>query len=242
MNLGKCSNGHYYDMDKFQTCPHCSNAGESNGETVRYTQPFTGSSGAALMQNGMNAMVKGGNMNHVQFQNEMMQHGTVYTGSGGAPDMNTVGYTEISSLVRGATDENGDSDANLTISYNPAVAKTNVVGWVAIIEGEDKGKSFALKSGRNFIGRSSDQDVVLANDKAVSREQHAIIVYEPRKRKFFVQPGDSRGLFYVNDNVVLGSEEIKAYDVILVGKTQLIFVPLCGDKFSWDSGVEEGVE
>ena len=27
---------------------------------------------------------------------------------------------------------------------------------------------------------------------------------------------------------------LKAYDVIEVGKSQLLFLPLCGDKFKWD--------
>ena len=42
MNLTRCAKGHYYDMDKFSTCPHCSNVSEGMGETVRYTQPAPG--------------------------------------------------------------------------------------------------------------------------------------------------------------------------------------------------------
>ena len=135
---------------------------------------------------------------------------------------------------------NKDDEDSSTIAFGNINAKTDVVGWVVIIDGDDKGKSFNLKTGRNFIGRNASQDVVLAKDKAVSREKHAIIVYEPRQRKFLVQPGDSRGLFYVNDNVVLGSEELKPYDVILVGKTQLAFIPFCGEKFGWENGIEKG--
>lgn len=26
MNLKRCSNGHFYDVDKYATCPHCAGA------------------------------------------------------------------------------------------------------------------------------------------------------------------------------------------------------------------------
>ena len=27
MNLTRCNHGHFYDMDKFESCPHCKNNG-----------------------------------------------------------------------------------------------------------------------------------------------------------------------------------------------------------------------
>ena len=50
-----------------------------------------------------------------------------------------------------------------------------------------------------------------------------------------MQPGDAKELFYLNDNVVLAATEIKAYDVLTLGDTKLLFVPCCSDKFNWDS-------
>lgn len=236
MNLTRCAKGHYYDMDKFSTCPHCSNVSEGMGETVRYTQPAPGmgpGAGAPMVNPGAPMM------------NASMNMGPSFGTPGANGDTPTVGFTEpapdIKGMIKGVQKGNSDDgEDSSTIAFGNINAKTDVVGWVVIIDGDDKGKSFNLKTGRNFIGRNASQDVVLAKDKAVSREKHAIIVYEPRQRKFLVQPGDSRGLFYVNDNVVLGSEELKPYDVILVGKTQLAFIPFCGEKFSWENGIEKG--
>ena len=135
-----------------------------------------------------------------------------------------------------------DDDDSVTIGFSGSSGKSEVVGWVVCIEGSDKGTGFPLKTGRNFIGRNANQDIVLAKDRTVSRDKHAIIVYEPRQRKFIVQPGDSRGLFYLNDEVVLGSKELNAYDVILVGETKLAFIPFCGKKFSWDDGLHSEEE
>jgi hypothetical protein len=122
-----------------------------------------------------------------------------------------------------------------TVGYYSRVIGTEpVVGWLVCIEGEYFGESFKLKSGKNFIGRSSAMDIVLSADMSVSRSKHAIVIYEPRKRMFIAQEGDSRELFYLNDSVVLSNEEMHAYDVLLIGTTKLMLIPCCGDQFSWD--------
>lgn len=108
-----------------------------------------------------------------------------------------------------------------------------VVGWLVCVNGDGVGKSYDLNCGRNFIGRENDMDVVLSSDKSVSRRKHAIIIYEPRKRKFYAQPGESKELFYVNDEMVKNVLELKAYDKILIGKTELMFMPFCGEIFAW---------
>ena len=77
-------------------------------------------------------------------------------------------------------------------------------------------------------------DVILEGDANVSRDRHAIVTYEPRGKTFFAQPGESRELFYVNDQVVVMNVTLNHGDQISVGKTQLMFVPLCGPDFSWD--------
>lgn len=108
-----------------------------------------------------------------------------------------------------------------------------VVGWVVATDGIHRGQDFPLKAGRNFIGRSKGMDIAL-EDKTISRERHAVIVFEPKSNTFLVMPGDAHELFYLNGEVVLSAQSIKAYDVISIGKTQLTFIPFCGENFSWN--------
>lgn len=56
---------------------------------------------------------------------------------------------------------------------------------------------------------------------------------------FLVQPGTSRELFYLNDKVVLGVEAVQSNDVLSIGKTDLMFIPLCSSQFSWEEQVEK---
>lgn len=141
---------------------------------------------------------------------------------------------KLEEVVKNAKNDDED-DAQKTVGfYGEKMEKEPVVGWLVCIEGKHKGEDFSLHTGRNFIGRSASMDVVLNKDGAISREKHAILLFEPKNSLFIVQPGDSKELFYLNEKVVLSAEEIKAYDVIALGESKLVFVPFCNDQFNWN--------
>lgn len=142
--------------------------------------------------------------------------------------------TEIKNL-QNVTASAVNDDAK-TISYSQAkIGMEPVVGWLVAIEGEHMGEDFRLTSGKNFIGRSSSMDVSLTKDKSVSRDKHAIVLYEPKTHMFLVQPGESRELCYLNGSVVLAAQEIKRNDVLMVGDSKLMLFPCCDTVFNWDT-------
>jgi len=49
-----------------------------------------------------------------------------------------------------------------------------------------------------------------------------------------ILPGDAAGLAYLNEEAVYIPTELKPYDVIELGKSRFLFVPLCGENFEWD--------
>ena len=131
-----------------------------------------------------------------------------------------------------------DEEDNCTIGYYSRVIGVEpVVGWLVCTEGEYRGESFKLKSGRNFIGRAANMDVVLSADHSISRFKHAAVIYEPRSRQFIVVPGESRELCYLNGEVVLSNLKMEAYDVLNLGNTSLMLIPCCGKRFSWEEGI-----
>ncbi|HSW36192.1 MAG TPA: FHA domain-containing protein [Candidatus Limnocylindrales bacterium] len=113
-----------------------------------------------------------------------------------------------------------------------------VVGWLVAIAGPEKGRDFRITSEKNFIGRSEKMDINLAGDESVSRENHAVISYNPKNHTFRLFPGESRGLVYHNDEEVVTPETLKPNDIIELGQSRLMFVPFCGDRFQWKE--EEG--
>jgi Inner membrane component of T3SS, cytoplasmic domain len=109
-----------------------------------------------------------------------------------------------------------------------------VVGWLVCIGGPDRGRDFRLHSEKNYIGRSPAMDVVILNDNSVSRDKHAAVVFDPRKKSFWALPGDASGLVYLNNEVVYTPTEMKPDDMLELGLTKLVLVPFRSEKYSWD--------
>lgn len=144
------------------------------------------------------------------------------SGSFGGNEDVTQGYYQVKSQAGEKESRNQQS------SNNP------VVGWLVCIEGGCRGRSYELFCGQNFIGRSEKMDVSLTGDISVSRERHAVVIYEPKENRFYVQPGDAHNLFYVNEKVVLTNQELHQRDEIQLGESRLIFIEFCGNNYKWD--------
>jgi len=153
--------------------------------------------------------------------------------------------TSLTDAVKQATGAkiNAGGDDSVTVGYyDKTLGVEPVVGWLVCVEGKNIGADFRLKSGRNFIGRAVTMDVAISGDETVSRDRHAIIVYEPKSHTFLVQAGDSKELCYLNDKVVLTAAELFCNDVLTVGATKLMFFPCCNEKFNWEMVNKENEE
>lgn len=202
MNLKKCSRGHYYDAEKYESCPHCQKTdNRDDSKTFAAQSTFDMQSTFAAQSNSGKAQT-----------------------------------VSLMDAVRAASSPlKYEEEDDKTVSYYGGSMQTEpVVGWLVCVAGECLGKAFELKNGKNFVGRASNMDIILEGDSNVSRERHAIVTYEPTGRLFVAQPGESRELFYVNDQVVLMNKELKDRDILLIGKTKLMFIPLCGPDFAWE--------
>lgn len=211
MNLKRCDRGHFYDVDKFASCPHCAGGMQSSEETIAIHPEESIKTETLTVQK-------------IVPKNSIPAEETL---------VHTINQVKETVSM--------DDDTKTVRYYETETGIEPVVGWLVCIEGEEAGISFNLKGGRNFIGRSSQMDIVI-KDNSVSREKHAVILYEPKKREFLAQPGESRELFYLNDEVVLGFEKLKAYDVLQLGSTKLMFIPFCSDAFSWEDVKEEATD
>jgi hypothetical protein len=108
------------------------------------------------------------------------------------------------------------------------------VGWLVIVDGPGKGKSFPLGHGVSQIGRGEDQAVSLDfGDTAISREGHAMVAYDDESRGFFLGHGGKSNIVRLNGKPVLSTESVRHGDVLRVGETTLRLVALCGADFDW---------
>ena len=240
MKLTKCINGHFYDAEKYSVCPHCSGTSMDNGGDDSVTDcimPKQGQSSDSAKDKTVGMNMQG--LDNKIAQNETVkfsesiqrqQNSPVYNRTVGQSDQEdegkTIGYMSWKKKI--------DNDVTEPIFRDTDHSSQPVVGWLVCTEGKSVGRSYNLYCGKNFIGRSSKMDIALIEDITVSRIRPAIIVYEPNNRVFFAQPGDSHELFYLNGNVVLNSIQLKDRDVITLGKTSMIFVAFCDERFGWD--------
>ncbi len=108
-----------------------------------------------------------------------------------------------------------------------------VVGWLVCVSGSEKGRDYKVHAENNYIGRSEKMDICVRGDETISRENHATITYDSADRAFYFTPGSGRSIVRLNGKALLMTQEIKAYDRIVLGTTELVFVPLCNQDFDW---------
>ncbi len=270
MNLSRCEKGHFFDKEKFETCPHCAQGVQSDDSlTTIFTEEFDGgfdvtqpldiqttptemTTGAPSYQNqdvteavDIQNKVPTNPSSGKIFDNPIIEpKGRIFDDPIAEPkdkvivkplddfdDDHTVAFYDD---IFSTPSEKKKVSSN--VSQSPAgrhAVSTPCTGWLIALDGCHVGQDFHLKAGKNFVGRDASMDIVLDGDKSVSRNKHAIVVYEPKQHLYIVQPGESSELVYLNNNVVLNPMQLKAYDIITVGDVNLLFIPLCGERFNW---------
>ncbi len=110
-----------------------------------------------------------------------------------------------------------------------------VVGWLVVVGGPGLGSFRPVFEGNNTLGRSSSQRVPIDfGDEAISSEEQAYIRYDSSERSFLFVPNLAKtNVVQVNSKRPTSAVPLNAMDVIIMGRTQLVFVPFCGADFDW---------
>lgn len=231
MNMKRCSKGHFYDGDQYKTCPHC--AGQEAPGEPGVTRPIT----QGIPTPGPRPNPAPVNM--VRCPNDHYYDASIYSKC-----PHCTGITEQIKICE-VCGESYDAKKYTSCPHcqekgTVALFQKNVVGWLVAIKGPHKGKDFRLQTGRNFIGRDDIMDVCLRYDNAVSRNKHAVLLYEPKGCTFFITPGESHELAYLNGEVLLDAKPLKSGDILTLGRSDLMFVPFCSADFNWEKDSEKG--
>lgn len=110
-----------------------------------------------------------------------------------------------------------------------------VVGWLAVVAGPGLGAFRPIFEGNNTLGRAANQRIPIDfGDDAISSEEQAYLRYDGGERNFLFVPNLAKtNVVAVNDTRPTAAVPLQAMDVITVGRTKLVFVPLCGQDFDW---------
>ena len=167
---------------------------------------------------------------------------TAPAGYGAAPAGrdDTIGQTVMPEAIRRRMEQERDNrtvgEFKRKLGYEP------VVGWLVCVEGPEVGKDYRLFGRINSIGRAEGNDVVLAQEHTVSQKNHVRLAYDAKHNNFQLIPGEGTNVTYLNDEPLYVPQKLNAYDVLEMGATKLIFLPLCNERFRWPEKRTEGAE
>lgn len=150
-----------------------------------------------------------------------------------APD--SFGTTPLEATVPAENWADDQENDERTVALESEEEQRLVVGWLVCIQGPDRGKSYEVHGENNFIGRSTAMDINIAGDMTISRDKPAVITYDSRSRAFYFGFMNGKSIIRLNGVPMLSTAQLKANDVIELGNTKLMFIPLCGASFDWDS-------
>lgn len=221
MEFRQCNRGHFYDPSITDTCPQCA------AEAAAGNQPFQVDIGATAPVS----------MEDYGATESVYPEGGSY--AGGGADMG-----ETLPPIQGNGFQTGDfGGRGMVEDYDDATQPTivagiagfsPVTGWLVCVDGPAKGADYRIRAGYNYIGRAEHMDICIAGDNRIGRDRHALIAYDQEEKVFFFGPADGKSIVRLNGKMVMVPSELHAYDVITIGSTKLMFVPLCGERFNWD--------
>ncbi|MCB6414394.1 FHA domain-containing protein [Dorea acetigenes] len=220
MEFKQCSKGHFYDPAISSTCPECA----EEERLLRQQEEYVYSGNPADYDETQPASGEG---------YEDLSHRR-----GVSDDNRTLPLENGDGLkTEDFVPHNGveiDTGKTLPPDTDDIPGFTPVVGWLVCVDGPSKGTDYRIRTGYNYIGREENMDIYIKGDIKISREKHAMVVYDDEERVFFFGPVDGKSVVRVNGKLVTIPVEVHSYDIIKIGTTKLMFVPLCGERFNWD--------
>lgn len=238
MKMGFCPNKHFYDADKYDSCPHCQQENASRrGDPVG--RPGTSKTGSPVKPEA-----KKTSPTDVP---PVPATVSIYGGHPIGPPDSPPAFSPF----HGEHPANPPAPQRADPPPRPAPAGDDghtigfygdkstphyVVGWLVCIEGPEKGRSFPLKDGKNFIGRAPGMDIQLSDPK-VSQFKHAYVQFDPGSNTFKAAEGDSGALTWLNSQTesLEGKPTMRKGDILKVGGSRLLLIPFCDDSFRWDT-------
>lgn len=241
----KCVNGHFFDQERFSSCPICGASAvvqqpvpKSDPVPLPHTQPLmppNPDSKFGLQEFESTPLPAAARSNSLESRDAADVQTEPLT-----PATEPKARSTSLSEVVGMTASKSVSPLPKTMAYYGFDEVNPPVAWLVCVEGPYAGRAFECKTGRNRIGRDPGMDICLTEDPSVSRDTHAIITYEPKQRTFYLDPGTSSGLTYLNRDYIFDHKELHGYDKIELGKSTFLFLPFCGERFSWSDYIKEG--
>lgn len=194
MNLARCKKGHYYDGDKYASCPHCARKDNEAGDTVRMAD-------------------------NVDAQQTEQRKG--------------VQGRALKDAVLDALEKKRESEVEQARVKKGVNANLHPVGILVVVSGVGQGSVHVLNQGCNYI-KINGTELGVTQDGTDLSEMNASIAYHEERRMFVLRPIGEPSVVQVGRMLLKESIMLRPYDKFVIKDTMLLFVPICGEHFSWE--------
>lgn len=236
MEIIGCGKGHYYNPELYSSCPECAKANgmdnlsatepvdfskyaSSFGDNIGVTEPVDFNSFAGNGGSDFGSTEPAGNFGAAMSTTDFK--GGFSAGAAAGSKVQDYGVTM-------PVVPDGMGSAHGTVPFMP------VVGWLVCIDGPAKGRDYRIHSQYNYIGRGQHMDICISGDDCISTERAAVIAYDAEEKFFSFGPSMGHNVVRVNGKMLMNAVALNAYDELTIGKTKLLFIPLCGERFDWN--------
>ena len=235
MSVTECANGHIYDPDIYSSCPYCNNGGTE----ITFDSTTSARRGAGYPDQNRTLPLDG-----MQRQGTLPLDGAQRQGS--IPLYRAQGQETIPLSHQGAPQSDpwqasalpdrdpgrNSNGRNTEIIGRRSSGIIPVAGWIVCLKGPVRGQSYTLYCKQNTIGRDRDRDVCIQGDNTISGHQ-ANIAYDMKHNIFTIVPKTETNTMYLNDEPVYEAAKLKAHDLIEMGRSIFVFIPFCGERYTW---------
>lgn len=253
MEIIGCGKGHYYNPELYSSCPECAKE-NSTADYLGVTEPVDFNNYAGNANNigstepVEGAAFSGGHVDNIGATEPVYFNGFAGNSGTGSTEPVNKGYGNVmntSDFKDSYLEKSGSkvqdygktmpvTPSNVTFADRGGVPFTPVVGWLVCIDGPAKGRDYRIHSHYNYIGRGQHMDICISGDDCISTDRAAVIAYDTEEKFFSFGPSMGHNVVRVNGKMLMNAVVLNAYDELTIGKTKLLFVPLCGERFDWN--------
>lgn len=205
----KCVNGHFYDAEKAKECPYCVRQEENRERIIR-----------SLPENHVVRISDKGLGEDRTVA--MPVDGELYLNNGPA-GLASISVEGISAAEDGVTQS----------IFCKAKGTAYVTGWLVGTAGPVKGRDYRIMHGKNWVGRTYNMDICIAEGIGIAAVNQCAIVYDGKGNQFFIMQGTGTTT-YLNGELVKKPERLKLGDEIKMGDCTFEFIPFCRDGHVWE--------
>lgn len=229
MNIIKCEKGHFYNGDKYKTCPHCEEMQQENMRNPQVAESMSNKKSQADSKQPMRGY----------WLDENIADTVAYKSS--ANTIDTVAYKPKQEMIFTAAANYPPETSMVSLlpqqsqrSQQPQQPQNSLpVGWLVAISGLEYGKQYPIFMCDNFIGSGINNSICVDRDAYVLPEHHCTLSFDFQMQKVVLNMECSIGDVFVNNAPAQENRYLNHLDRIQIGGSIYMLVELCRDGFSW---------